>query len=259
MTPMKYHFNCAWICAVLPHCRAGEAVRQGTVVINAKQSESQISEGNKLHSWTIFVFPLRFEYSLTSVTKYKFNSLVWVKPRKSKCPCETCQPISRINPDLCQGVPLEQRVSSPQTAPAWVISTSLRVFLEGRRCAGEEKLFARETGRGAGPGIAPCPPAASPLAAEWHCVHSRWFQQALWSPSKRSSTSVTTYGFFPFALAAWGRKHSHWMQDVAMLCPELKHGSFIRTDCQRNIIFALSFFLTRANGAVFPVNFQLGY
>lgn len=36
-------------------------------------------------------------------------------------------------------------------------------------------------------------------------------------------------------------------------------GSVIRTDCQRNIISALSFFLTRADGTVFPVNFQLGY
>lgn len=103
---MKHHFNCAWICAVLPHCRGREPVRQGTVVLSAKQSESQSSESSKSHSRAIFPFPLRFEYSLTIVTKYNINSLVWVKPRRNKSPCETCQPIWRINPALCQGVPL---------------------------------------------------------------------------------------------------------------------------------------------------------
>lgn len=103
---MKHHFNCAWIGAVLPQCSAREPVRRDTVVLRAKQRESRSSESNKSHSRTIFLFPLRFEFSLTSVTKYKFSSLVWVKPRKNKSPCETCQPICRINPVLCQGVPL---------------------------------------------------------------------------------------------------------------------------------------------------------
>lgn len=95
-TPMKPHFNCARICAVLPQFRArGErAVRQDAAALGAKQTQGQSSERGRSSSGRSFRFSPRFEYSLANVMKRECNSLVWVKPRKSSSPRETCQPCS---------------------------------------------------------------------------------------------------------------------------------------------------------------------
>lgn len=254
---MKHDFDCAWICAVLPQCRAGEPVgrRQDAVVLNAKEWE-----------------PKLWESQTTFTDDLSFPSLLWIFPSIASCGW-----------NLERAIPMWNLPAHLQDKPSFVPGCPLLIgsFLSAHAtsvghqhcpegvCRGEEvrtwrKMVCKRSRTWS------LTWALLPARALPSCSISSGSRVALRAQQMISAGCLKSIkailsavwparGFFSFAFAAWGRKHRRWMQNVATLCPVLEHRSFIRTDSQRNTISALSLFLTRADGAVFQVNFQLGY
>lgn len=122
---------------------------------------------------------------------------MWVKPRKNKSPCETCQPICRINPVLCQGVSfwIGSFLSADNT------SVGHQHFPEGG-FRGEQVLRWRKMVYEEKCSLLRALPSCSISSG----VHSRWFQQRWKSSSLKSIKAILntvgpTYGFFKFCIS----------------------------------------------------------